>query len=64
MARQVLETLRVVTDDASDIAAVLKVMNKLADDGGGFFRVFFQKRNGEKFHQFLLFFNFRTKCQS
>lgn len=32
MARTILETLRVVTDDAADVEAVLNVMNKLADD--------------------------------
>ena len=34
MARTILETLRVVTDDAADVDAVLNVMNKLADDVG------------------------------
>ena len=34
VARTILETLRVVTDDAADVDAVLNVMNKLADDVG------------------------------
>ena len=34
VARTILETLRVVTDDASDVEAVLNVMTKLADDVG------------------------------
>ncbi len=34
VARTVLETLRVVVDDANDVAVVLQVMNKLADDVG------------------------------
>ena len=36
VARTILETLRVVTDDAADVDAVLNVMNKLADDVGKF----------------------------
>ncbi len=34
VARTVLETLRSVVDDPSDVDAVLNVMNKLADDVG------------------------------
>ena len=34
MARTILETLRAVVDDPSDVDAVLSVMNKLADDVG------------------------------
>ena len=34
MARTILDTLRVVVDDADDITAVLNVMSKLADDVG------------------------------
>ena len=34
IARTVLDTLRLVTDIPEDVEAVLKVMNKLADDLG------------------------------
>ena len=34
IARTVLDTLRLVTDLPDDVEAVLKVMNKLADDLG------------------------------
>ena len=34
MARTILETLRVVTDDPDDVNSVLNVMTKLADDVG------------------------------
>lgn len=36
VARTILETLRVVTDEPADVTAVLNVMNKLADDAGKF----------------------------
>ena len=34
VARTILETLRVVTDEVDDVAVVLNVMSKLADDVG------------------------------
>ena len=34
IARTILDTLRLVTDTPEDVEAVLKVMNKLADDVG------------------------------
>ena len=34
IARTILDTLRLVTDAPEDVEAVLKVMNKLADDVG------------------------------
>ena len=37
VARTILETLRVVTDDADDVTAVLNVMSRLADDVGKIF---------------------------